>query len=105
MRSEDQRRYPPSPFPPRSEATRIYRDSWDQGWDDYGRRGRAAALEFYAHLTGPEGDPRKRGYRDGALARRRSLERAATIPDYVRREEERAAEEVRRRHLRDEKPL
>lgn len=63
--------YPPTPYPPRSEDTRLYRDAWDLGWRHYGAL-RAQVLDYEAGLTGP----RRQGYRDGVIARWAAEQRA-----------------------------
>lgn len=66
-----ERRYPPTPYPPRSEETRLYRDAWDLGWRHYGAL-RAQVLDYEAGLSGP----RRHGYRDGVIARWEAEQRA-----------------------------
>lgn len=69
---ERERRYPPSPYPPRSDETRRYRDAWDLGWRHYGSL-RSQVLEYEAGLSD---GPARQGYRDGVLARFSAEERA-----------------------------
>jgi hypothetical protein len=61
-----ERRYPPSPYPPRTAATRSYRDGWDLGWQHMGTMGAGRARGYYDGMTD---GPSKTGYRDGARAR------------------------------------
>lgn len=58
------RRYPPTPYPPHTEATARYRDGWDRGWEFAASRRRAIAYD--ADL---EPGPYRHGFRDGATAR------------------------------------
>lgn len=72
MRDYPGRRYPRTPYAPRSEDTRQYRNGWDDGWDHLGDRGIPWAA---AHYEGLESGPYKHGYLDGGDARlKRELE-------------------------------
>ena len=66
MRDYPGRRYPPSPYPPRTEETRLYRDGWDDAWNDVTRHGVRRAIERFGEL---EDGPYKHGYLDGGDAR------------------------------------
>ncbi|WGX98710.1 hypothetical protein [Nocardioides sp. L-11A] len=66
MRDYPGRRYPPAPYPPRSEMLRRYRDGWDDGWNDLAKRGGRITLEREREM---EDGPRRHGYRDGVMAR------------------------------------
>lgn len=69
-----ERQYSPTPYPPRSEQTRLYRDAWDLGWRHYGAL-RAQVLDYEAGLSGP----RRHGYRDGVIARWQAEQRARQL--------------------------
>jgi len=84
------RRYPPTPYPPRTKATSEYRDGWDAGWYDLGHRGWQLTMECEADLTD---GPYRHGYRDGVMARWR-YEEACEAGDRAARRE--AAERARR---------
>lgn len=94
-----ERRYPPTPYPPRSEDTRAYRDGWDHGWAfarDHGPR--AAFLCWADEGWWLNGSPSQRGFEDGARAwidRRARIDAAGTDP-VLRRVERIAAEEARK---------
>jgi len=79
-----ERRYPPSPYPPRSEATAAYRRAYDLGWKHLATLTGSQVLDYEQGL--PSG-PEKRGYRDGATARWAYEERAARVEPDIRRAE------------------
>lgn len=94
--SHPDRRYPPTPYPPHSPATAAYRDAYDLGWQHYATL-RAQVLDHEKNL---EPGPRKRGYRDGVIARymyeermRKSAAKAAALERQRMREEARQAAE------------
>ncbi|MDQ6524340.1 hypothetical protein RB608_12045 [Nocardioides sp. LHD-245] len=99
MRDWPARRYPPTPYPPGSEATRQYRDAWDLGWQHVAMGGVQRAIVHDSWLTdGPE----RRGYRDGAEARA-AYERRLVEGDRVwRKRWAREAREDERRRLGEE---
>lgn len=94
-----ERRYPPTPYSPRSRETRDYRDGWDRGWAYARDRGPGAAFlawvdDGWWRVTTPE----HRGFEAGARAwieRRQQIEATGTDPA-LRRAERRAAEAERR---------
>lgn len=97
-----EREYPPTPYAPRSEATRAHRDAYDLGlrhfhtlsWDMVRR-----------HEAGLRPDsPGQRGYRDGVIAAWNRQEKAKIVdPEIVRRERADRAEQMRKDAL-DERP-
>lgn len=72
-----ERRYPPSPYPPHSEATAAYRRAYDLGWKHLATLAGTQVLDYEAGL--PPG-PEKTGYRDGVRARW-AYERRAEVTD------------------------
>lgn len=78
-----ERRYPPSPYRPRSAETLAYRDHWDLGWKHLGTLAGELILSYEAGLRGPS----RHGYRDGLLARYAYIQRAKrTDPEILRQE-------------------
>lgn len=61
-----EREYPPTPYPPHSEATRAYRAAYDLGL----RHFRTLSWDMVSrHEAGlRSGSPEKRGYQDGVIA-------------------------------------
>lgn len=98
-----ERRYRPSPYPPRSDATRAYRDGWDLGWKHVAVKRSDWAREYFERMGGDNGSPHQVGYRDGARARL-AYEQRAKVPDrdVVRRDRE--LEERWRREAGSEPP-
>lgn len=79
-----ERRYPPTPYAPRSEETRLYRDGWDLGWRHLGTMGVARTRDY---LDGLSDGPSRHGYRDGARARWRYEQKATRARAEARRED------------------
>ena len=101
MSPKRERRYPPTPFPPRSEATRRYRAAWDRGWQMTATL-RRQALNY---LEGRQpGSPEWTGFRDGVVARLRFEEKAREVDPAILRAEEDAAVRRRRESAADERP-
>ena len=97
-----ERRYGPTPYAPRSEATRAYRDAYDLGMRHFGALDRAGVLRYDAGLT--PGSPEQRGYRDGVTAAWRREQKARELdPELVRRERAELVEQ-RRRWGQSERP-
>lgn len=61
-----ERRYPPTPYPPRSAATEAYRTAYDLGMKHLGTISGPDVLRYDAGLA--PGSPDQRGYRDGVTA-------------------------------------
>lgn len=61
-----ERRYPPTPYPPRSAATEAYRVAYDLGVKHLGTISGPDVLRYDAGLR--PGSPDQRGYRDGVTA-------------------------------------
>lgn len=100
MRSE--RRYPPTPYRPHSEATRAYRDSYDLGFRHFTALIWDMVKRYHDGLAA--GSPSQRGYEDGvraAWARAQKLEKFGR--EQARRDLAEAIEE-RRRNAHDERP-
>lgn len=71
-----ERRYPPTPYPPHSEATEAYRTAYDLGMKHLGTISGPDVLRYDAGLA--PGLPVQRGYRDGvtvAYVRLQKLEK------------------------------
>lgn len=64
--SEPERRYPPTPYAPRSAATQAYRYRWDLGQRHYATIGLAGVIRFCDGLR--RLTPEWRGYVDGVRA-------------------------------------
>ncbi|UUW88414.1 hypothetical protein [Pimelobacter simplex] len=92
---ERPRRYPPTPYPPRTEETARYRDGWDRGWELAISRTRTVAYD--ADL---EPGPYRRGFRDGATARWAREEKLRRLDQKARAREQAEA----RAALPDEAP-
>jgi len=90
MRDRPTRRYPPTIYPPRSQALADYRDGWDTGYGIARAHGIANAL---LHALNDDDTPRSHGLIDGAVAWWRREQKAMATEKSARR----AALEVRRR--------
>lgn len=100
MEQQRERRYPPSPYPPRSSRTAEYRAHWDLGWKHLGTMSGELILSFEQGLRGAS----RHGYRDGLLARWSYIQRAKrTDPAILRREREELLA-VRRAAAAEERP-
>lgn len=63
------RRYPPSPYPPKSKANSAYRDGWDKGWEMVMERGHRYAFQHWIENGyWLETSPKHHGFEDGAKA-------------------------------------
>lgn len=97
-----ERRYPPTPYLPHSEANEAYRAAYDLGRRHLGAISGPDVLRYDAGLA--TGSPEKRGYRDGVTAawiRLQKLERFGR--EQARRDYLEILEE-NRRAARDERP-
>lgn len=97
-----EREYPPTPYAPRSEATRAYRDAYDLGL----RHFRTLSWDIVSrHEAGLRpGSPDQRGYRDGVIAAWVLLQKARTVdPEIIRQERAERAKQLRQ-EMRDERP-
>lgn len=97
-----ERRYPPTPYAPHSEATRAYRDAYDLGVRHLGTISGPDVLRYDAGLR--PNSPEQRGYRDGvtrAWLRLQQLEQFGR--EQARRDYAELLEE-RHRHAHDEPP-
>lgn len=100
MRDYPGRRYPPTPYGVRTEATRLYRNGWDEGWDETLTRPWWMVREHYQRLTGPEAH----GYYDGVQAALHRLDVIAEAERRQRRIDAAADREERRRAGEGEAP-
>lgn len=90
-----EREYPPTPYAPRSEATRAYRDAYDLGLRHFRTLSWDMVRRHEAGLRA--GSPEKRGYRDGVIAAWSRWEKSKIVdPDIARDERAERAEQLRR---------
>ncbi len=75
------RRYPPTPYGPRTEETRTYRDYWDDGYEHLGQWTADMMDSLFEGLTS---EPARRGYLDGSAAKFRRLLAAAKFDREIR---------------------
>lgn len=100
MQHQRERRYPPSPYPPRSGQTLDYRTYWDLGWQHLGTMAGELILSFEADLRGPS----RHGYRDGLLAKWSYLQRARKTDPEILRHERQLREAARAAAAAEERP-
>lgn len=97
-----ERRYPPTPYRPHSEATRAYRDAYDLGVRHLGSISGPDVLRYDAGLE--PGSPAQRGYRDGVTAAWTRLQKLAKFGREQARRDAIELREEQRRSAHDERP-
>lgn len=119
--TDPDRRYPPTPYRPRSRETAAYRDGWDRGWAYVRSHGVRWAVEHYRTRpeprdSGESGEPGGswysgpywHGYRDGVAAQVERQRRIRQAQETWRREHAaelaREEREERRRLGAQERP-
>ena len=100
MQQQRERRYPPSPYPPRSSQTRDYRTHWDRGWQHLGTLAGELILSFEQGLRGAS----RHGYRDGLLARWNYIQRAKRTEPEILRQERQMREAERAAAVAEDRP-
>lgn len=97
-----ERRYPPTPYGPRTPETRAYRDAYDLGWRHYATVPGSMILRHDAGLR--PGSPEQRGYRDGVTARFIREQKAERFAREMGKRERAQLREERRRWGQQEAP-
>lgn len=97
-----ERRYPPTPYAPRSAATLAYRDAYDLGWRHYASVPGDMILRHDAGLRADS--PEQHGYRDGVTARFVLEEKAERFAREMAKRDRAQLREERRRWGQQEAP-
>lgn len=97
-----ERRYPPTPYPPHSEATEAYRTAYDLGVKHLGTISGPDVLRYDAGLV--PGSPAQRGYRDGVTVAYVRLQKLEKFGREQARRDSLELREEQRRAAHDEPP-